>query len=66
MCMERHCLMPAEYFSAKFHKLLDFIKCAFSGKHTVKSSIVHILWYIVNILLAFLVRSKGKNRQLIA
>jgi len=38
--------MPAEYFLAKFHVFLDFFffVYAFSGKQTVKGSIVHILW----------------------
>lgn len=59
MCLEKRCLMPAEYFSSKFLKLLDFFTCAFSGKHTVKGGFIHILWYTVNIL-------KGNNREIIA
>lgn len=40
--------------------------CVFSDKHKVKDSVVHILCYLINILLALLTRLEGKNRKLIA
>lgn len=48
-----------------FHNLLHFFTCAFSDKHVIKGSDVHIVLCTINILLAFFIKLKGDNRGII-
>lgn len=52
-------------FSKVSQAVYFFLMCVFSDKHKVKDSVVYILCYLVNILLALLTRLEGKNRKLI-